>query len=255
MAFQDANGQWYDDNYNPIADPNSYNSGVSPRNDFSSMNQPLHPTNGISWDGIPGKDAQHPGPPPAPPPVPPPAPPPVPPNPQTIYGNMPSVADATPPPFDYANFINAAPFSYDAFSAPTGQQALDADPGYQFRVDQGTGALQNSAAARGVLNTGGTLQDLINYGQQAGSQEYQNAYGRAANTYDMNRNNAYQNYNTNETNRFNDYVLGFGNALTKYNTNYGTQYQTPYNQLMQQYGVGMQAQNQNFNQQFATATA
>ena len=173
----------------------------------------------------------------------------------SIFGNMPSVSGATPPPFEYDPFNAPAPFSYDAFTAPTGQQALDADPGYQFRLDQGTGALQNSAAARGVLNTGGTLTDLINYGQNAASQEYQNAYGRAANTYDMNRNNAFGNYESNYNNALNSYITNFGNALTKYNTNYNTQYQTPYNQMFAQYQQGVGNQNQLFNQQFATATA
>ena len=52
------------------------------------------------------------------------------------------------------------------------------DPSYQFRLDQGTKALERSAAARGGLisgNTGGALQ---NYGQNAASQEYNNAFNR-----------------------------------------------------------------------------
>jgi hypothetical protein len=158
---------------------------------------------------------------------------------QQIFGSQPSVGAATPPPFQYDPFNAPAPFS-----APNGQDVLDADPGYQFRLDQGTGALQNSAAARGVLNTGGTLQDLINYGQGAASQEYGNAYDRALGTYQTNYQDA-----------LNSYITNFGNALTKYNTNYNTQYLTPFNQLQNQYGVGMQGQNQLFGQQFSTATA
>lgn len=158
---------------------------------------------------------------------------------QSIFGSMPSVSGATPPPFSYAQFDPGSPFS-----APSGQDVLNADPGYQFRLDQGSGAMQNSAAARGVLNTGGTLQDLVNYGQQSASQEYGNAYGRALNTYQTNYNDS-----------LNGYITNFGNALTKYNTNYNTNYLTPYNQLMNQYQVGQQGQGQLFNQQFQTATA
>jgi hypothetical protein len=55
---------------------------------------------------------------------------------------------------------------------------FNADPGYQFRLDQGRDALEGSAAARGGLLSGGTLKALTNYGQQAGSQEYQSAYQR-----------------------------------------------------------------------------
>ena len=65
----------------------------------------------------------------------------------------------------------------------TGQVDLTQDPGYAFRLSQGTKALERSAAARGGLisgNTGGALQQ---YGQGLASQEYQNAYNRALNQY------------------------------------------------------------------------
>lgn len=52
------------------------------------------------------------------------------------------------------------------------------DPGYDFRMQQGQAALERSAAARGGLQTGGTLQALTQYGQDYASNEYQNAYNR-----------------------------------------------------------------------------
>jgi hypothetical protein len=52
------------------------------------------------------------------------------------------------------------------------------DPGYQFRMDEGMKALQGSAAARGSLNSGGTLKALDRYSQGLASQEYQGAYDR-----------------------------------------------------------------------------
>jgi hypothetical protein len=52
------------------------------------------------------------------------------------------------------------------------------DPGYQFRMDEGRGALEGSAAARGGLLTGGTLKALSRYGQDYASGEYTNAYNR-----------------------------------------------------------------------------
>lgn len=58
---------------------------------------------------------------------------------------------------------------------------FQADPGYQFRMQQGQDALQRSAAARGGLMSGGTLKALSDYGQNSASQEYQNAYNRFTN--------------------------------------------------------------------------
>lgn len=56
-----------------------------------------------------------------------------------------------------------------------------ADPGYQFRLNEGLKALQNSAAAKGNLNSGATMKDLLRYGQDYGSQEYGNIYNREYN--------------------------------------------------------------------------
>lgn len=53
-----------------------------------------------------------------------------------------------------------------------------ADPGYQFRLQEGQKALERSAAARGGLNSGATMKALMGYGQNFASQEYGNAYNR-----------------------------------------------------------------------------
>jgi hypothetical protein len=63
------------------------------------------------------------------------------------------------------------------FQAPTQEQAM-ADQGYQFRLAEGQRALENAAAAKGMLRTGNTWKDLMNYGQGAASQEYDKVYGR-----------------------------------------------------------------------------
>lgn len=52
------------------------------------------------------------------------------------------------------------------------------DPGYQFRLDQGLGSVQGSAAARGSLMSGATLKRLSQYGQDYASGEYGKAYDR-----------------------------------------------------------------------------
>ena len=55
---------------------------------------------------------------------------------------------------------------------------FNADPGMAFRIQQGQRALEASAAARGGLLSGGTGRALVNYGQEAGSQEFGAAYNR-----------------------------------------------------------------------------
>lgn len=52
------------------------------------------------------------------------------------------------------------------------------DPSYQWRLGQGLGAVQGSAAANGLLGSGGTLKALNNYAQGAASQEFQNQFNR-----------------------------------------------------------------------------
>lgn len=65
---------------------------------------------------------------------------------------------------------------------------LQNDPGYQFRMKSGQDALEGSAAARGNLNSGATLKALTRYGQDFGSNEYQNAYGRLSQLANMGMN-------------------------------------------------------------------
>ena len=57
-------------------------------------------------------------------------------------------------------------------------EELQMDPGYAFRFREGQRALEQSAAARGGLLGGGAGKALARYGQEAGSQEYGNAYAR-----------------------------------------------------------------------------
>ena len=60
-----------------------------------------------------------------------------------------------------------------------------ADPGYAFRLEQGTRGLDASASARGGVLSGGALKALARYNQGEASQEYGAAYNRwAQNTTD-----------------------------------------------------------------------
>jgi hypothetical protein len=70
------------------------------------------------------------------------------------------------------------------------------DPGYAFRLAEGQKALDRQAAARGGLISGGALKAASRYGQEMGSQEFQNAYQRAMAQEGTNYNRALTEYNT-----------------------------------------------------------
>ena len=85
--------------------------------------------------------------------------------------------------------IASGSFNPEAFHVDMGQ-----DPGYQFRLSQGTAAINQGAAARGNALSGGTLAALAKYGQGLGSQEYGASYGRAQDAYNRSAQLGQQNY-------------------------------------------------------------
>lgn len=66
-----------------------------------------------------------------------------------------------------------------AYANAPGMGEVQLDPGYGFRFGEGMKALERSAAARGGLLSGSMLKGAQRYGQEMGSQEFQNAYARA----------------------------------------------------------------------------
>lgn len=62
----------------------------------------------------------------------------------------------------------------DPAAAQQGFQNYQNSTGFQFRMGQGTQAIDRSAAARGGLNSGATLKALQQYGQNIGSAEFGN---------------------------------------------------------------------------------
>lgn len=107
------------------------------------------------------------------------------------------------PQYQAPAYKQAPAFSYGDFQAPTAATEQN-DPGYQFRLNEGARAMQQSAAAKGTLDTGGTLGDLLKYGQDYASNEFQNVYNRALQTYGTNRQNAQDIYNTNYQTQYQD---------------------------------------------------
>lgn len=86
------------------------------------------------------------------------------------------------PSLAQANPTIAPPGSGAPVDAQTAQTNAFAqfrtDPGYQFAFDQGQKAIANSAAARGILNSGQTAIALQQYGQGQADQQYGNYFNR-----------------------------------------------------------------------------
>ena len=86
--------------------------------------------------------------------------------------------------FDPASLIGQLPMpgapgsEFGAFTRAPTLSDLQMDPSFGFRLDQNLGAIENSAAARGMQLSGSTLKDLSRFSQDYASQEYGNAYGR-----------------------------------------------------------------------------
>lgn len=110
--------------------------------------------------------------------------------------------------------------------------ALQNDPGYQFRMNQGVQALDRSAAARGMLLSGAQTKALTGYGQGLASEELGNAFNRvqsvqsgaqsAAGTQAglySNRGTALANIATGQGSNLGQLTTGTTNALTNISQN------------------------------------
>lgn len=89
-----------------------------------------------------------------------------------------------------------------------------ASPDYQWRLGEGTRALENSAASRGNLFGGGTQTDLTNYAQGAASQEVNNWWNRLAGVSGTGQNTANQlgGYGQNYANQQGNNAINAANA-------------------------------------------
>jgi hypothetical protein len=67
---------------------------------------------------------------------------------------------------------------YGRYAKDFSMSDFTTDPGYQFRLEQGMRALNASAAAKGMGMSGANIKGATEYGQNLGSQEYQNAFNR-----------------------------------------------------------------------------
>jgi hypothetical protein len=168
-------------------------------------------------DGTPINGAQNSTTPPAPPAPPAKDPAPDPGGLDTTSGPLAAFGEAAPA------FPTMAPFSYEAFKAPTMEDALN-DPGYQFRLSQGRDALQNWAAARGTLNDSDTAKMLIDYGENSAEQGYGNVYARQHDLWQGNEQAAERQYGINrQTQVVDPYTAAYNGWVQRGNWYYNNQ--------------------------------
>lgn len=92
------------------------------------------------------------------------------------------------------------------FIAPSAEDAAQT-PGYQFTLDNGLRAVQNSASARGLGSSGAALRGAADYASGLANSTYNDVFSRALNTFNTNYGAA-----TNRVNRLNTLVGSGQNA-------------------------------------------
>lgn len=116
-----------------------------------------------------------------------------------------------------ASQLAAYAASNPQFNAPTAAEAA-ATPGEEFIRDQGAQAINNTASASGLANSGNTLKALTQYGQNLGSTYYQQAFNNAQSQFNTNQNatlanlSALTNTGLNANSQLNSAALNVGNA-------------------------------------------
>lgn len=124
------------------------------------------------------------------------------------------------------NYLGAYNYEMGLGPKPADYAGYTASPGYGFQLSQGIGAIDASAAARGNLLSGSTLQGLQTYGQGLASQDWNNHMNRLAGGVASGQNaagmqaSAGQNYVSNASNALDNIgnaqaagAIGVGNAF------------------------------------------
>lgn len=108
-------------------------------------------------------------------------------------------------------YDKTVPADFGSAMRDFGMQDFQADPGYQFRQQQGQQALERSAAARGGLLSGAAMKDAMRFNQGLASDEYTNAFNR---------------FQTNRSNKLNPLqsLAGVGQTTTNQIANAGQTY-------------------------------
>jgi len=91
---------------------------------------------------------------------------------------------------DGAEFEVGDPFSF------TGED-LQNEPGYQFGLNQGTQGIERAQAARGNFLSGAAMKELTRFNEDYAGTKFNDAYNRSFNTYQTNLTNRLNEWNTN----------------------------------------------------------
>lgn len=151
--------------------------------------------------------------------------------------------------------------AYDGPTYQVGEFNFEESPSYQFRKQQGMDGIQGSAAARGGLQSGGTLKALNNYNSDLASQEYATAHNQYLQNEGLNQNQAQLGFNQylgqaglqqnnfnnalqNEQMRSNQHQQAFNNYQSQDNNAYSrymTDQNNQYSRLNNLVGIGQNA--------------
>jgi hypothetical protein len=123
-------------------------------------------------------------------------------------------------------------FEFDPFEAPSYEQAMQ-DPGFQFALKEGQDALERSAAAKGTLRSGGTLKDILQWGQGAAAQQYGDVYNRALQDWTANQGGRQFEWQS----KYAPWELGKSQDLQRWTTKYGGDLQKYLQQEQNIYGL------------------
>jgi hypothetical protein len=143
----------------------------------------------------------------------------------TVPGSpLPSTTGGLPEGFSLTGANNLASFSAPGLLSPFTQQfqrptpeSIRNDPSYQFQFEEGLNAINRDAAGQGTLLTGGTLKELMQYGQGLASTFDDKYWNRELGLYDRTRDI----YDTNKLNTYN-MLSGAANTGAGAATSYGT---------------------------------
>jgi len=104
---------------------------------------------------------------------------------------------------------------YERFVDPS-MEDVRSDPGYEFARSEGQRGLEASKAAGGTLNTGGTLKDILAWGNNYATQRYGDVRNRKMDTY-------LTNYKTQNIDPYEKQYRGALDAFAPQMTGYATQ--------------------------------
>lgn len=106
------------------------------------------------------------------------------------------------------------------------QKALENTPGYQFTLNQGLKATQNSYAAQGLGSAGAAIKGSAQFATGLADQTYQQQVGNYLNNYNSQFTNAYNIYNGTSTNALNNFGQQSNLGLNAYNNAFTNTFNT-----------------------------